>query len=60
MLSSTSGESGIFFMKKTVHDSKSGYRPLVAIAKENCKDSRKYDGIGEKNLIAWLKHFAKK
>lgn len=60
VLSSTSGETGMIFMKKSVHDGKSGYHPLVAIAKENCTDSRKYDSQGEKNLISWLKHFAKK
>lgn len=59
VLSSTSGESGILFTKKTVHNDKTGYHPLVTIAKENCTDNRKYDSQGEKNLISWLKHFAK-
>lgn len=59
VLSSTSGEKGMLFMKKSVHGAKAGYKPLVSIAKENCTDSRKYDGAGEKNLIAWLKHFSR-
>ncbi|HBC89628.1 MAG TPA: hypothetical protein DCZ94_22040 [Lentisphaeria bacterium] len=59
VLSSTSGEKGVLFMKKSVHGDKAGYQPLVAIAKENCTDSKKYSGIGEKNLISWLRHFAR-
>ncbi|HCE44605.1 MAG TPA: hypothetical protein DET40_13750 [Lentisphaeria bacterium] len=59
VLSSTSGEKGMLFMKKSVHSDKGAYQPLVAIAKENCTDSKKYAGIGEKNLVEWLRHFAK-
>jgi CheY-like chemotaxis protein len=57
VLSSTSGEKGMLFMKKSVHAG--AYQPLVAIAKENCTDNKKYAGIGEKNLVEWLRHFAK-
>lgn len=59
VLSSTSGEKGGLFSKKSIHDNKSGYNPLVAIAKEVCVDSSKYDATEEKGLIGWLKHFAR-
>ena len=39
VLSSTSGEKSVaFVLKKSVHDSKSGYVPLVTVAKETCVD----------------------
>ncbi|MBA4389265.1 MAG: hypothetical protein C0404_14930 [Verrucomicrobia bacterium] len=60
VLSSTSGEKGGFFGgKKSVHDGKSGYSPLVSIAKETCVDGAKYDAAGEKGLMAWLQFFLK-
>ena len=59
VLSSTSGEKGHFFGKQSVHDGHSGYTPLVAIAKEACVDKSRYDGAGEKSLMAWLGHFVK-
>ena len=59
VLSSTSGEKGRFFSKQSVHDGHSGYTPLVAIAKEACIDKSRYDGAGEKSLLAWLGHFVK-
>ena len=58
VLSSTSGEKGIF-LKHSVHDGKSGYEPLVAIAKETCTEKTRYDATGEKGLMPWLKHFLK-
>ncbi len=58
VLSSTSGEKGIFLTKSSVHDGKSGYNPLVSIAKEACIDKTKYD-TSEKGLVVWLKHFIK-
>lgn len=58
VLSSTSGEKGMIF-KKSVLDNKSGYSPLVAIAKEVCADKTHYDAGEEQGLIAWLKHFIK-
>lgn len=58
VLSSTSGEKGGFLSgKKSVHDGKSGYSPLVSIAKESCIDRSRYDSAGEKGLLAWLKFF---
>jgi len=57
VLSSTTGETGIAFFKKSVHDGKSGYSPLVTVAKEACINSSKYDASGEKGLMAWIKYF---
>jgi CheY-like chemotaxis protein len=59
ILSSTSGEKGILFTKKSVHNTEDGYTPLVTIAKEVCIDGSQYDASGEKGLMAWLKHFTK-
>ncbi len=56
VLSSTAGEKGFVF-KKSIHQGKSGYAPLVNIAKETCIDPTKYDAMGEKGLMAWLKYF---
>jgi CheY-like chemotaxis protein len=56
VLSSTAGEKGFVF-KKSVHHGKTGYAPLVSIAKETCIDPTKYDASGEKGLMAWLKYF---
>ncbi|MFO7870701.1 MAG: response regulator [Kiritimatiellia bacterium] len=60
VLSSTSGEKGRLFGKKSVHGGKGGYSPLVSIAKETCVDRSRYDGAGEKGLLAWVEHFVKK
>lgn len=57
VLSSTSGEKGGFLRKKSVHDGKTGYSPLVTVAKEACADSSRYDAKGEKGLEAWFKYF---
>jgi len=57
VLSSTSGEKGALFMKKSVHSGKSGYTPIATVAKESCVDKSRYDGSEDKGLIAWLKHF---
>jgi len=59
VLSSTSGEKGLPFLKKSVHGNKTGYSPLITVAKEVCADSGRYDNVGERGLVAWLKHFAK-
>ncbi|MBN2449095.1 MAG: response regulator transcription factor [Lentisphaeria bacterium] len=56
VLSSTAGEKGFLF-KKSVLGGKSGYAPLVNVAKETCIDPTKYDAKGEKGLMAWLKYF---
>ncbi len=58
-LSSTSGEKSGLFSKKSVHEGKSGYTPLVSIAKETCIEKSHYDAVGEKGLLAWLKFFLK-
>ncbi len=59
VLSSTTGEKGIAFFRKSVHGGKSGYHPLASVAKEVCLDPAKYDAFGEKGLVAWLRHFMK-
>lgn len=57
VLSSTSGEKSSFLSKKSVHEGKSGYTPLVSIAKENCIDKSHYDAVGEKGFLAWIEIF---
>ena len=59
VLSSTSGEKGVLFMKKSVHDGKKGYKPMVTVAKESCVDKRRYDTDAKKGLTSWLKFFVK-
>ena len=60
VLSSTSGERGGIFTKHSVHDGKSGYAPLVSVAKERCADASHYDAAGEKGLMTWLRFFVQK
>lgn len=43
--------------KKIVHGSKTGYSPLVTVAKEVCVDKSRYDAAGERGLIRWLEYF---
>lgn len=57
VLSSTSGEKGLTFFRKSIHGGKSGYVPLVSIAKEACKDPSRYDAVGDNGLDAWMGHF---
>ena len=57
VLSSTSGEKGALFMKKSVHGGKSGYQPLATVAKESCIDKARYDTEEDKGLDKWLKYF---
>ncbi|MCK5844775.1 MAG: response regulator [Victivallales bacterium] len=57
VLSSTSGEKGVLFMKKSVHGEKSGYNPIATVAKESCVDKSRYDAKGGQGLDAWLKFF---
>ena len=59
VLSSSSGEKGVLF-GKSVHGEKCKYRPLVAIAKEDCIKPMKYDTQGEKGLVAWIRYFLRK
>jgi CheY-like chemotaxis protein len=56
-LSSTSGEKNSLLSKKSIHEGKSGYTPLVSVAKESCMERSHYDAVGEKGLLAWLKFF---
>lgn len=58
VLSSTSGEKGLL-LKSSVHDGKSGYSPIVSVAKELCVDKSHYDAVGPKGLMAWLEYFVK-
>lgn len=60
VLSSTSGEKGVLFGKRSVHEGKSKYTPIVTIAKEACVDGRQYDAAGERGLMAWLEYFIRK
>lgn len=57
VLSSTSGEKGVAFFRKSVHGDKAKYKPLVSVAKEACMAPTKYDARGEKGLMSWIKHF---
>jgi len=57
VLSSTSGEKGHVFFKKSVHQGKSGYSPIVSVAKEVCLQATRYDAVGEQGLQTWMKHF---
>ena len=58
ILSSTSGEkSAGFLRRKSVHDGKSGYEPLITVAKESCVDRGRYDTAGKKGLDSWIEHF---
>ena len=45
---------------KSMREGKSGYTPLVSIAKETCMDKSHYDAVGEKGLLAWLEFFMNK
>jgi CheY-like chemotaxis protein len=57
VMSGTSGEKGPFFYRKSVHDGKAGYTPLVAVAKEDCLRQEKYFASGMDGLTTWLRHF---
>jgi CheY-like chemotaxis protein len=59
VLSSTSGEKGFAFMKKSVHSGKAKYTPIVSVAKEVCMDPDRYDTSGEAGMMRWIKHFAR-
>ena len=57
VLSSTSGEKGSLFLKKSVLGGKSGYIPLATVAKESCVKKTAYDAKDGEGLEAWLKYF---
>ena len=56
VLSSTSGEKGLLF-HHSVHGGKSGYVPLVTVAKERCAQAVRYDAVGQAGLVSWVRHF---
>ena len=43
--------------KKNVLEGKSGYAPLVTVAKERCVEKSYYDAVGKQGLLAWLEFF---
>ena len=56
VLSSSSGvKDGV--SSKSVHGDKSGYRPMITIAKENCIKPMDYDARGTKGLASWLQYY---
>jgi CheY-like chemotaxis protein len=55
--SSTPGEKGSFLNKQSAVCGKSGYEPLIAVAKAACTRPVKYDVNSEKGMVAWIKHF---
>jgi len=57
VLSSSTGERGRLFLKKSVHAGKARYNPMVTVAKEDCVKPGSYDSMGEKGVSAWMKHF---
>lgn len=59
VLSSSSGEKGHFFFKKSVHAGKADYKPIISVAKEECLKPGKYDAMGKKGVLAWIKYFLK-
>jgi len=58
VLSGTSGEKGLLF-RKSVHHGKSGYTPLISVAKTDCLVKAKYDTAGEQGLANWIRHFTR-
>ncbi len=60
VLSSTSGEKNYALVrKKSIHDDKTGYTPLISVAKETCVDKSRYDASGETGLLGWLSYFVR-
>ena len=57
VMSSTSGEKGVAFFQKSVHEGKSGYVPLVAVSKVNSPYHNHYFASGMDGLTTWLRHF---
>ena len=57
VLSASTGEEGSFLFKKSVHDNKTGYTPLVTIAKDACINPKKYETDQKKGLTGWVKYF---
>ena len=57
VLSASSGEDRAFLKKKSVHENKTGYFPLVTIAKDNCIKPEKYETTQSKGLKGWIEYF---
>ena len=53
VFSSTSGEKAT---TDTVHDRKTGYVPMVTVAKEVCSDKSMYNAADEKSFLTWLEY----
>lgn len=57
VMSSTSGEKGVAFFQKSVHEGKAGYVPLVAVSKADFSQQSEYLAFGMDGLTSWLRHF---
>jgi len=57
VLSQTSGHKGVLPFRRSVHAVKRHYTPMITVAKEQCAKPGRYDGVGEKGLVAWVRHF---
>jgi len=57
VLSSSSGERGVLFSKRSVHGKKARYNPIVTVAKESCVQNVKYDARGQKGVADWVRFF---
>ncbi|NOY82762.1 MAG: response regulator [Kiritimatiellaeota bacterium] len=57
VLSSSSGERGVLFTKKSVHGKRARYNPIVTVAKESCTQNAKYDARGQKGVADWVRFF---
>ena len=57
VLSSSSGIKGALFRKRSVHGVRAKYSPIATVAKDACLQPAKYDGIGDKGIMAWTKFF---
>ncbi len=56
VLSATDGQAGGLFDRRVIGRGKCDYSPLIAVAKENCTDTSRYDAVGEAGLLAWVEH----
>lgn len=57
VFTSTGGRKGTSLFGVSIHGRKCTYSPLVAVAKEACVRPWKFDGRGEKGILAWVEHF---
>ncbi len=56
ILSASPGEKGVL-VHQSVLDGRSGYTPLVTVAKDNCAAAARYDARGGEGLLGWVRHF---